>query len=118
MISSAIWYYKAKLRKQKKFNKPIGQVQFVVFEKFTTAYSTTLREKSCNYLLIMYMKKHNRRSKQTKFWKCVYPISNLQVCYNFALVLHENALIFMYIVNCFNLGYKCINGQAILPQSL
>ena len=33
-------------------------MQFGVFEKFTSAYSFQIaREKSCDYLLIMYMKK-------------------------------------------------------------
>ena len=42
-------------------------MQFVVFEKFTCAYYTKLQEKSCHYLLITYMKKLLRKSRQTKF---------------------------------------------------
>ena len=42
---------------------------FAVFEKFASAYYTKLQEKSCYYFLIMYMKKHHMKSKQTKFWK-------------------------------------------------
>ena len=41
-----------------KEHKPIGQVHFVVFEKFTSAYLFQITwEKSCDYLLIVYMKK-------------------------------------------------------------
>ena len=42
-------------------------MQFVVSEKFTCAYYTKLQEKSCRYLLITYMKKLLRKSRQTKF---------------------------------------------------
>ena len=42
-------------------------MQFVVFEKFTCTYYTKLQEKSCPYLLITYMKKLLRKSRQTKF---------------------------------------------------
>ena len=39
-------------------HKPLGRVQFGVFEKFTSAYLFQIaREKSCDYLLIIYMKK-------------------------------------------------------------
>ena len=39
-------------------HEAIGQVQFVVFEKFTSAYLFQIsQEKSCDYLLIIYMKK-------------------------------------------------------------
>ena len=39
-------------------HEPVGQVQFVVFEKFTSAYLFQIaQEKSCDYLLIIYMKK-------------------------------------------------------------
>ena len=35
-----------------------GRVQFVVFEKFTSAYLFQIaQEKSCDYLLIIHMKK-------------------------------------------------------------
>ena len=41
-----------------KLHEPIGQVQFVVFEKFTSAYlSQIARDKSCDYLLTIFMKK-------------------------------------------------------------
>ena len=37
----------------------MGRVQFVVFEKFTSAYLFQIaREKSCDYVLITYMKKY------------------------------------------------------------
>ena len=38
--------------------------------------------------------KNHRKSRQTKFWKRMHATSNLHLCYNFALVLHKNALIF------------------------
>ena len=39
--------------KTTKLHEPVGQVQIVVFEKFTSAYYTKLQEKSWFYLLIM-----------------------------------------------------------------
>ena len=55
MISSAIW------------NKSL--VQFGVFEEFTSTYLfQTAREKSCDYLLITYMKK----CKMVKKKKCMH----------------------------------------------
>ena len=40
----------------KKLHEPIGRVQFVVFEKFMSAYLFQIaREKSFDYLLIIYM---------------------------------------------------------------
>ena len=38
---------------QIKLHKPVWQVQFVIFEKFASAYCTKLQEKSYYYLLIM-----------------------------------------------------------------
>ena len=39
-------------------HEPVGRVHFVVFEKFTSAYLFQIaREKSCDYLLIIYTKK-------------------------------------------------------------
>ena len=36
-------------------HEPVGRVHFVVFEKFTSAYLFQIaREKSCDYLLIIY----------------------------------------------------------------
>ena len=41
-----------------KVHEPIGQVHFVVFENFTSAYLFQIaRGKSCDYLLIIYMRK-------------------------------------------------------------
>ena len=42
----------------------------------------------------MYMKEHRRKSRPTKFWKRARAICNLHPCYKFALVLHENTLVF------------------------
>ena len=39
-------------------HKPVGRVQFGLFEKFTSAYLFQIaQEKSCHYLLIIYTKK-------------------------------------------------------------
>ena len=54
-------YKHSKISKTKKLHEPEGQVQFVVFEKFTSAHYVKLQEKSCYYLLIMYMKKMKRQ---------------------------------------------------------
>ena len=68
---------------QNYFQSPLQQVQFVVFTKiFVFNYYTKLHEKSFFYLSIMYM---------TKLIKTEI---NLYLCYNFALELHENALVF------------------------
>ena len=41
-----------------KLHEPVGRVLFGVFEKFTSAYLFQItQEKSCDYLLIIYMKK-------------------------------------------------------------
>ena len=41
-----------------KLHEPVGRVQFGVFEKVTSAYLFQIpHEKSCDYLLIIYMKK-------------------------------------------------------------
>ena len=54
-------YKHSKISKTTKLHEPEGQVQFVVFEKFTSAHYAKLQEKSCYYLLIMYMKKIKRQ---------------------------------------------------------
>ena len=52
-----------KIFKITKSHEPVGQVQFVVFGKFTGAYYTKLQEKSYYYLLIIYMKKKSQEVK-------------------------------------------------------
>jgi len=43
-------------------HEPAGQVQFVAFEKFTSAYLFQIaREKSCDYLLIIYKRQFRSR---------------------------------------------------------
>ena len=44
----------------------MGRVKFVVFEKFIIAHYTKLQDKSCYYLLIIYMEKHHKKARQTK----------------------------------------------------
>ena len=90
MISSAIW---CRFDVKCKLLSPVRQKQFVVFEKFASVYYTKLQKKSCYYLLIMCVKKHHRESKQTKF-ESVGMLSVICLCYNFALVLQENAHVF------------------------
>ena len=57
----------SKISKTTKLHEPEGQVQFVVFEKFTSADYTKLQQKSCYYLLIMYMKKMMKRQDRQNF---------------------------------------------------
>ena len=59
MISSAIWDKSARVNlRLTKLHEPVGRVQFVVFEKITSAdLSQIAREKSCDYLLIIHIKK-------------------------------------------------------------
>ena len=93
IISSAIWYQYARVNfsKTTKLHEPEGRVKFVVFEEVTSAYYTKFLEKSCYYLLIMYMNQHHRKSRerQTKFWKRARAIFNLHLCYNFALLFSD-----------------------------
>ena len=42
--------------KTAKLQKPVEQVQYVVFEIFTNAHHTNLQERSFYYLMIIYMK--------------------------------------------------------------
>ena len=79
--------------KTTKLHRPVGHVQFVVFEKLTSAHHTKLQEKSWYYLLKICMERHHRKARQMKFWKQVCAICNLHLWYNFAFVLHENVLI-------------------------
>ena len=67
-------------------------MQFVVFEKFTSACDIKLQEKSCKYLLIMYTKKHQSQNGPN-FEACARDLQ-FALFYNFALVWHENALVF------------------------
>ena len=60
MISSAIWDKLAQVNFSRltKLHEPVRRVQFVVFEKFTSAdLSQIAREKSCDYLLIIHIQK-------------------------------------------------------------
>ena len=51
-----------------KLHEPVGRVHFVVFEKFTSAYLFLIaREKSCDYLLKIYMKKGTEKENQLNF---------------------------------------------------
>ena len=60
MILSAIWDKSARVNFQRltKLHEPYGLMQFVVFEKFTSAdLSQIAQEKSCDYLLIIHIQK-------------------------------------------------------------
>ena len=89
--------------------------------------NTKLQEKLCYYLLIKYIKNTPRKSRQKQFWKRVRAIFNLHSCYNFAparvrtlhpsynfaLVLHDNAVVFSksktrIFFSCTLFKYLCI----------
>ena len=54
-------------QRRPKLHEPVVQVQFVVFEKFTSAYLFQIaQEKSCDYLLMICMKKFKMVIKQKK----------------------------------------------------
>ena len=65
MISSAIWCCQAwvKFSKKTKLNKSIGQVQLIVFEKFSKSLLLQIAREIMS-LLIMYMKKHQSHDSQ------------------------------------------------------
>lgn len=82
-------------------------MQFVILTKFAGACYTKLQEKPCHDLLIICVEKKITKARQTKF--CMLFV--IFICYNFAHVLHENALAFsqsevrnflMYITFSFN----------------
>ena len=102
MISSEIWCLQEQVNflKTRKVQLPYGLVQFVVFEKFSSAYRIKLQKKLRCCLLITYMKKHHRKSRQMKVWKHTHAICTFHLCYNFALVLYENTLIFSQSETC------------------
>ena len=52
--------------KTTKLHELVGQVQFVVFENFTSAYYKKLHGKILYHLLIMYMIKHLKTSQKVK----------------------------------------------------
>lgn len=60
-----------------KLHKPIGRVQFLIFEKFASAYYTKLREKLCNYFFIIYMKTTSQKEKTDEIIECVRAICHL-----------------------------------------
>ena len=97
------------------------------FKILQVLINTKLQEKLCYYLLIMYIKNTPRKSRQKQFWKRVRAIFNLHSCYNFAparvrtlhpsynfaLVLHDNAVVFSksktrIFFSCTLFKYLCI----------
>ena len=74
-------------------------MQFVVFEKFTSAYYTKWQEKSCHILLIIYMKKQHRKvralfviySRVTTLHSCYMRLHSFSA--NKKLVLFSRTLI-------------------------
>ena len=80
----------ANFSKTTKLLEPVGQVQFVVFEKFTSAYFTKLHHKTCCNV----NKKTSQRFKRDVNFSILLAICNLYSCYNVALVLHEISLVF------------------------
>ena len=85
-ISRAIW---CRFDVKCKLLSPVRQKQFVVFEKFASVYYTKLLKKSC-YLLIMCEK----NITESQNFESVGMLSVICLCYNFALVLQENAHVF------------------------
>ena len=82
-------------------------MQFVILTKFAGACYTKLQGKPCHDLLTICMGKKITNARQIKF--CMLFV--IFICYNFADVLHENALVFsrskvrnflMYITFSFN----------------
>ena len=73
--------------------EPVGQVQFVVFQKFIIAYHTKLHEKLL-LLVTNFQGKNITERQNRRNFESVRVICNLNSCHNFALVLHENALFF------------------------
>ena len=79
-----------------------NNLQFVVFEKiFPKFIDTKLQEKSCYYFLIMNLEKKNAESQDRRNFESVRAllvifthVTTLQSSYNFAGVLHENAMVF------------------------
>ena len=68
----------------------------------------------------MKTKKHHQKSRKAKFWKCACAICNLHSYFNFAPMLHENALVFSqleaHIFSCklLILDYRTIGHTQIL----
>ena len=78
-----------------------NNLQFVVFEKFTRIYWHQIARKIMLLLFNTVHGKKRRKSRATKFWKRARAllviftrVTTLQSCYNFAGVLHENAIVF------------------------
>ena len=82
------------------------------------------------YLVIMYLKKHHRESRETKFWKHVCPICNLHLSYNFVFMLQlctcvtwectcfqpiRNTYFFLYIIR--SLSVKVVVVFAAMLES-
>ena len=74
-------------------------MQCVVFEN--TCYYSKLQEKSNFFLTCNVHEKNHKKSGRMKFWQCAFKLFELCICvttlhssYNFAFMLHENALLF------------------------
>ena len=73
--------------KTTKLHELVGQVQFVVFEKFTSAYYTKFQGKLLS-LVDNAQEKTSQKDKIDKIWKHAHAIYNL-----YSLELHENAFV-------------------------
>ena len=70
-----------------KFHKSVGRVQFVVFEKLTSAYlNQTAWE-----IMFLFNNLHEKNITERQDWQIliVCAICNLRLFYNFATVLHK-----------------------------
>ena len=79
-------------RSATKLHEPERQVQF---EKSSRAYWHQIA-REITLLPIQTFYEHHRESRETKFWKHAWATYNLHLCYNFAIVLHGNALVFSH----------------------
>ena len=60
-------------------------------------YKSWLHQVALKIMILLVNSVHKtycRKSRLTEFWKRVHAIYNLLPCYNFALMLHENAIVF------------------------
>ena len=64
-------------------------------KNFQVLIYTKLRKKSCFHLLIIYMKKKNKKQNKARA-----RILNFYLVYNFALVLHEKCLVSSQLEAC------------------
>ena len=97
------------------------QVQFKCSCSLSKIYKFLRHQNATGIMLLLDNNVHEKTSwrvKIKKICKCLQAICNLHSCYNFALVLHENVLIFnqsntcnffMYIITIVTLFHSLIS---------